>query len=198
MACEAGLVKAYPLALHTEEYLHQWHLDGAEELGKPCLLEALCEVLIEEVGDVRVLRSVELQALGLDLTQVKLLRRLRGDHLLEGHHLIAEELLRQLVQPVAHIGVEQVVRDHRVEVLASRLDAVGEEDMEVVLEVLPDLQRGRALEDGAELVEECRSSLALSGYVEVIGRLSVEGEGDGYQLCCQRIGARGLGVKVTT
>ena len=195
MACEAGLVKTYSLALHTEEYLHQRHLDGAEELGKPCLLEALCEVLIEEVGDVRVFRSVELKALGLDLTQVKLLRRLRGDHLLEGHHLIAEELLRQLVQPVAHIGVEQVVRDHRVEVLASRLDAVGEEDVEVVLEVLPDLQRGRALEDGAELVEECRSSLALSGYVEVIGRLSVEGEGDGYQLCCQRIGARGLGVE---
>ena len=67
--------------------------------------------------------------------------------------------------------------------------------MEVVLEVLPDLQRGRALEDGAELVEECRSGLTLSGYVEVIGRLSVEGEGDGYQLCCQRIGARGLGVE---
>ena len=195
MACEAGLIKAYSLALHAEEYLHQWHLDGAEELGKPCLLEALCEVLIEEVGDVRILRSVELQALGLDLTQVKLLRRLRGDHLLEGHHLIAEELLRQLVQPVAHIGVEQVVCDHRVEVLASRLDAVGEEDMEVVLEVLPDLQRGRALEDGAELVEECRSGLTLSGHVEVIGRLSVEGEGDGYQLCRQRIGARGLGVE---
>ena len=81
---------------------------------------------------------------------------------------------------MAHIGVEQVVRDHRVEVLTSRLDAVGEEDMEIVLEVLPDLQRGRALEDGAELVEECRSGLALSGYVEVIGRLSVKGEGDGY------------------
>ena len=79
--------------------------------------------------------------------------------------------------------------------LASRLDAVGEEDMEVVLEVLPDLQRGRALEDRAELVEECRSSLALSGYVKVIGRLSVEGEGDGYQFCRQRIGARGLGVE---
>ena len=70
--------------------------------------------------------------------------------------------------------------------------------MEVVLEVLPDLQRGRALEDGAELVEEYRSSLTLSGYIEVIGRLSVEGEGDGYQLCRQCIGARGLGVKVTT
>ena len=195
MASEADLVKAYPLALHAEEYLHQWHLDGAEELGKPCLIEALSEVLIEEVGDVRILRSVELQALGLDLTQVKLLRRLRGDHLLEGHHLIAEELLRQLVQPVAHIGVEQVVCDHRVEVFASRLDAVGEEDMEVVLEVLPDLQRGRALEDGAELVKECRSGLTLSGYVEVIGRLSVESEGDGYQLCRQRIGARGLGVE---
>ena len=195
MASEAGLVKTYSLALHTEEYLHQRHLDGAEELGKPSLLEALCEVLIEEVGDVRVLRSVELQALGLDLTQVKLLRRLRGDHLLEGHHLIAEELLRQLVQPVAHIGVEQVVRDHRVEVLTSRLDAIGEEDVEVVLEVLPDLQRGRALEDGAELVEECRSGLTLSGYIEVIGRLSAESEGDGYQLCRQRIGARGLGVE---
>ena len=119
---------------------------------------------------MRVFGGVVLQARRLDLTQIELLRRLRSEHLLKAHHLVAEELLRQFVQPVAHIGIEQVVRYHRVEVLTCCLDAVGEEDVEVVLEVLPDLQRGCALEDWTKLCQKSGGFGAIGWHIEVVGQ----------------------------
>ena len=119
---------------------------------------------------MRVFGSVELQARRLYLTQIELLRCLRSEHLLKAHHLVAEELLRQFVQPVAHIGIEQVVRYHRVEVLTCCLDAVGEEDMEVVLEVLPDLQRGFTGENRTKLCEESGGLGAIGRHIEVVGQ----------------------------
>ena len=170
MAGETGFVEAYTFALHTEEHLHQRHLHTLKEIGEPSLLQSLGEIAVEEEGDVRVLRSVELQACGLDLTQIELLRRLRSEHLLKAHHLVAEELLRQFVQSVAHIGIEQVVRYHRVEVLTCCLDAVGEEDVEVVLEVLPDLQRGLTGEDRTKLCQKSGGLGAIGWHIEVVGQ----------------------------
>ena len=68
MACKAGFVEAHPFTLHTEEYLHQRHLHALKEVGELSLLQSLGEIAVEEEGDVRVLRSVVLQARRLDLT----------------------------------------------------------------------------------------------------------------------------------
>ena len=100
---------------------------------------------------MRVLGCVELEASGLDLTQIKLPRALWGDHLLEGHHLIPEELVRQLVQAVTHIGVEEIVGDHGVEERPLDLHTIRTEYLQVVLEVLPHLEGARLLEDRGKL-----------------------------------------------
>ena len=53
-------VQAHALPLHPEEHKHQGHLDLLEELRESRLLHSCREVLIEEVGNVGVLGSVEL------------------------------------------------------------------------------------------------------------------------------------------
>ena len=100
---------------------------------------------------MRVLGCVELEASGLDLTQIKLPRALWGDHLLEGHHLISEELVRQLIQAVTHIRVEEIVGDHGVEERPPDLHSIRTEYLQVVLEVLPYLEGARLLEDWGKL-----------------------------------------------
>ena len=62
------------------------------------------------------------------------------------------------------------MRYHRVEVLTRRLDAVGAQDVEVVLEVLPDLQRGLTGENRTELCEESGGLGAIGWHIEVVGQ----------------------------
>ena len=100
---------------------------------------------------MRILGCVELEASRLDLTQIKLPRALWGDHLLKGHHLIPEELVRQLVQAVTHIGVEEIVGDHGVEERPLDLNTIRTEYLQVVLEVLPYLEGICLLEDRGKL-----------------------------------------------
>ena len=98
-----------------------------------------------------------------------MLSTLRRDQLLEAHHLVSEELIRQLIQPVTHVGIEQIVGDHGVEELARDLDAVAEQYLQVVFEVLPDLERARGGKERTQALQKGEGGATLGGDVEVIG-----------------------------
>ena len=59
--------------------------------------------------------------------------------------------------------------DHGVEELTSDLDAVAEQHLQVVLEVLPDLERARGRKERTQALEERKGGATLGGDVEVIG-----------------------------
>ena len=74
---------------------------------------------------------------------------------------------------MTHVGIEEVVGDHRVEEGPSDLDAVGTEHLKVVLQILAYLEETLTGKEGVKLLKEGASVLSVGRHVEVIGLLGI-------------------------
>ena len=74
---------------------------------------------------------------------------------------------------MAHVWVEEVVGDHRVEEGPSDLDSVGAKHLQVVLQILPYLEETLTGKEGMKLLKEGASRLGVGRHIEVIGLLGI-------------------------
>ena len=64
--------------------------------------------------------------------------------------LVVQIYFGEVVQVVAQLGLDDVVRQHRVEHGRSQFHAIARQDVEIEFQVLPDLQDFFVFEEGAE------------------------------------------------
>ncbi len=142
-------VERNALALHGRQHAHERHLDRLEELAH-VVHEQPCEVLVEPPCHVAVLGRVRPDVGDAHVQHVQLVLPL-ADEVRDGDGRQTKQVARQHVHVVrAALGVDERGGDHRVEERPGEVDAGARQHVDVVLEVLPNLERPRVLQDGLQ------------------------------------------------
>ncbi len=123
------------LALHPCQNRHQWHLNVAEHLIHPRLCKLGFENLFELERNVGILSRIIQDLVRRQIAHVPLILAL-ADQRFDRDALVVQISFREDVHVVAHIRLDQIMRNHRVEQRAFDLHAVVHQDADVVFDVL--------------------------------------------------------------
>ena len=124
--------------LHSRQHINHRLLDLTVELHQT-LLHNLCpEHLLELHCDVGILGGVLLNSLNINLIHRQLTRSL-AYKALNGDWGVVEVTLRQKVHIMTRLGIQQIVQNHSVNLLAAHLNAQTREHHHIELYVLCDL-----------------------------------------------------------
>ena len=120
----------------------------------------------------------------------------RADEVGDGLRAVVEVEARHVVELVAGLGLDQVVRHHRVEKRPGHVDAVALEHHEVVLDVVADFERRRAQQRLASRVQHGLLGRAVGQRRgRVNGFFGAVRGAHPHEARRHRVGARGLGVE---
>ncbi len=101
----------------------------------------------------------------------------------------------QIVHAVALIGLDQVVHQHGIHQGALHPNAIVQQDLVVVLQVVTDLFNGRIFERTAQGLQQGHGFLPVCRKRHVIGGMRLVGKSNADQLRLQSIQGSGLCVK---
>ena len=144
-------VERHAVLLHLHEHAYQGDLDVAEKGLDPDLRQLRLEKRPQPQGDLRVLARVFRDLFQLHFGHRNLLRA-GSDQRLGRNFPQVQVFERQRVDAERPGGrIDQVRRDHGVEIDALNVDAVPPQNQHVVLDVLPAFPDAGVFENGLEL-----------------------------------------------
>ena len=108
--------------------------------------------------------------------------------------LITQVSLSKIIHAVTHLGLQEVVGNHRVPHRFGKMNAIVSEDFQVILDVLPHLEYGRVLINKSELLEDGKRLVAILWNRDVIAFILLDGETQTNQFGTDSVGRCGLGV----
>ena len=169
-------------------------LDVLEQCAGVVLLQLFLQRLFQPEGDVGVLAGVAVHLGGGEVAHVALSLSFRADEVFDGDGCVVQVDVRQVVHVVPQLGLQHVVRDHRVEQRAFHLYAVVGQHQQVVLDVLSHLQGVGVFQQGPELGDGFHRLFPLGGYRDVESLVFGVAEAHSHQFGGDGIGAGGLRI----
>ncbi len=154
---EHAFVHLHARHLHRSEDGDERELDLLGDLQQPALavvelLQLLRQHGHEPEGDVGILTGVRPDVLDRHVAHRQRVLA-RPDEVGDGLRAVVEVEARHVVELVAGLGVEEVVRDHRIEDRPAHIDAVPLHHDEVVLHVVADFEERLVFERSADRIE---------------------------------------------
>ncbi|CAI8244906.1 MAG: Uncharacterised protein [Flavobacteriia bacterium] len=107
---------------------------------------------------------------------------------------MAEVGLAQKIEVVAHVRIDEIMRQHGVVERPSNLHIVFVQHPDIILQILTDLFNGRILKEGAEQLQPRLLQGPFLGKGHVIGCSRFPGKSNAHQFCLVFIEAVGLRI----
>ena len=192
---EGSGVERYSRSLHFGQDVNQRHLDVVEELLDIFRLELRLEEIPKLESNVGILGGIFRNLLERDVAHVALLLSLRADEVFDGDGFIFKIRFRQVIHVVSKFGVDEVVRNHRVEQRPRHLNPVPTECQDIKFDILSHLRYGRILQGRGEGREDTLRLFHIGRNRDIPCLVRSDGKRHSDQMRTQRVEAVRLRVK---
>ncbi len=153
----------------------------------PCILHKGLEGVAQAPCDVRIFPCIFRHGGGVRIAHGLLVLSLGADQRRNGNGRVAEQLLSQIVHPMALIRLHQIVHQHRVHQGALHPNAIVQQDLVVVLQVVTNLFNRRIFERATQRIKQGHGLGTVRRKRHKVGRMRLVRKGDADQLRFQRI-----------
>ena len=177
------------------QYRHERHLDRLEQLIQALSLQFRFEFGFQFQGDVSIFGSIVAYPFRRHITHRQLALSLRTDECVDMDGLIVEIHFSHEVHVVMHLGLQDIMGNHRVEHRTLYPHAVIGQHDDVVFHVLPHFKCRGVFKHGLQLTDDMLCRCFVGRNRHIIGFALLHSETHPHQFGHHRFGAGRFGIE---